>query len=126
MKKFILKIGVWFALKCRLYYIWSKIYRFFRERKFRNVELPYYETLDALEEELGKMVWREDDWTMLWDAISTPQATYGRYKPRKDYEEYISTLSAPVSGNSPYPGAGDCDDIALFAAELSNESYLIL
>lgn len=99
MKKFLLKICVWFALKCRLYYFWSKIYRFLYERKYKNVELPYYGTLQDLEEELDKMVWRADDWTMLWDAISTPQATYQRHIDRQDNED-----------------AGDCDDISLFAA----------
>jgi hypothetical protein len=99
VKKFLLKICAWFALKCRLYYFWSRVYRFLYERKYKNVQLPYYGHLKDLEKVLGEMIWIEDDWTMLWDAISTPQATYQRHVDRQDDED-----------------AGDCDDISLFAA----------
>lgn len=98
MKLFFLRILVWFALKCRLYYIWSKVYRFFAERKYKkNVVLPKLNSLNELEDLIGNIIWRKDKWYMLWDAISYPEATYGRYVTNK---------------------GSDCDDMAILAAFL--------
>jgi hypothetical protein len=96
MKKFFLKIGAWFALKCRLYYMWSKVYRWFWEDgELKRQEMPKYDDYGRIEEVTGLMQWRKDTWVMLFDAISRPQAAYHRY----------------LHGNQ----AGDCDDIALYA-----------
>lgn len=94
MKKFFLKIGAFLALKCRIYYVWSKVYRWLWERKYRGQEIPRYDTCARIEEVTGKMKWRKDTWLMLWDAISLPEATYYRHL---------------------HDGGSDCDDIALFA-----------
>lgn len=98
MKKFFLKILVWFALKCRLYYVWSKIYRFLYERKYRHVVLPKLNSIEEVEDLIGNISWRKDKWYMLWDAISIPQAAYGRYLDKK--------------------AGGDCDDISILAVHL--------
>jgi hypothetical protein len=95
MKLWFLRICAWCAFNLRLYYAWSKFYRFIWERKYNDRALPSFETFSGLIQTVNRMKWRRDDWLMLWDAISTPKATYFRH----------------VSGEK----AGDCDDISLFA-----------
>lgn len=96
MKKFIFKILTWFSLRCRLYYFWSRVYRWIWERGYSKI--PGFATDYGIVEKIaGEMRWRRDTWLMLWDAISKPEATYQRFIDGKD--------------------AGDCDDIALFAIE---------
>lgn len=95
MKLKLMRGITWLVFRLRLYYVWSKIYRFFFERKWKHIELPLFESLEAIEETTGQMKWRKDTWHVLWDTISTPKATYGRF----------------LRGEP----AGDCDDISLFA-----------
>jgi hypothetical protein len=95
MKLKLMRGVVWVVFRLRLYYVWSKIYRFFFERKWRRIELLHAHSLEHIEEITGKMKWRKDTWHVLWDTISTPKATYGRF----------------LQGEP----AGDCDDISLFA-----------
>jgi hypothetical protein len=85
------------ALKYKLYYRWSKVYQWLYERKYRNVELPTFYSLEDIQKLTDEMQWRKDTWVMLWDAISTPRATYGRHVD-DDKDK-----------------AGDCDDISLSA-----------
>ena len=93
MKKFIFKILTWFSLRCRLYYVWSKVYRWLYERG--HPRLPPFDDYGSIEILTGRMKWRRDTWLMLWDAVSAPEATYTRFCTGED--------------------AGDCDDIALWA-----------
>jgi len=84
------------AIRCRIWVIWSKLYRFLYERKYRNYNMPFFSTFGELEATLAQMKWRKDGPMELMDAASLPQATYGRFKDGK--------------------AAGDCEDISLFAA----------
>jgi hypothetical protein len=97
MKLLVLRVLVWFTLQLRIYYAWSRVYQWLREkRKWGQVSIPLFESFEKIEEITGSMVWSKDGWRMLWDAISTPQAAYGKYLEGKK--------------------AGDCDDISIFAA----------
>ena len=95
MKRFFMKILVFFALKCRIYYIWSRLYRILLESQYRKDKLPVYDDIDRLHETLRGMTWVRDTSLQLWDAVSYPTATYYR----------------DLHGE----GAGDCDDISMFA-----------
>lgn len=97
MKFWIMKKLVWLVLRCRLYFFWSKIYRFLFERKYNDIVLPKLHSIDTLSLLLGNMVWTKDKWWMLGDAISTAKAVYWRH-----------LKGDPV---------GDCDDFAMFAMD---------
>ena len=96
VKVWILRRLTWLALKGRLYYVWSKVYRFLFERKHRDTPIPGFVSMSGVTGFIGKMAWRKDTWVMLFDAISSPQATIARHLAGKK--------------------AGDCDDISLVAA----------
>ena len=97
MKRWTLQILTWCVFNLRLYYMWSKVYQWlYEKRKWNQITIPLFASFEEIEETLGKMIWRRDSWPELWDAISLPQATYGRH----------------LVGNK----SGDCDDISIFAA----------
>lgn len=97
MKIWFLRVMVWFSLRLRIYYAWSRVYQWLREKcKWEQVSIPLFPSFAKIEEITGSMIWREDTWRELWDAISMPQAVYGKHlKGQKE---------------------GDCDDISIFAA----------
>ncbi len=102
MKLFIMRVLTCVALKGRFYYTWSKIYRWLWERKWRYVDIPIYKSFTEITEVVGKMQWRRDGYRELWDAVSTPYATYGKFLAGKK--------------------VGDCDDISLFAGYCINKA----
>lgn len=91
--RFFVRLWLWSGL----YHWWSRFYRWAKERRWRRVELPSFETLGELEAVLGEMRWTQDGARRWYDTISTPQAAWGRHQ----------------AGGS----AGDCDDISVFAAD---------
>jgi len=91
--RFFARMWLWSGL----YHLWSRFYRWAKERRWRGVTLPRYETLKELEEDLGEMTWTEDGPRRWYDTISTPRAAWGRHE----------------AGGS----AGDCDDISVYAAD---------
>ena len=92
------------VLKYRLYYLWSKVYQWVWERKYRDYQLSSIDSMAYLEEFISRMEWREDTGWMLWDAISLPQATCARWK----------------NGEK----AGDCDDISLYAVNRMEDMFM--
>ena len=100
MKLWIMKRLVWLALKCKLYFYWSKIYRFLFERGYRHTKLPSVLSILQLTRILRDMKWKADMWFMLGDVISTPEAAYGRYI----HDEY----------------PGDCDEFGILAVNRIN------
>lgn len=84
------------SLKHGWYYRWSKFYQKMFESKHVGKSTPTYLTFESVVKDVGEMAWRKDTWVMLWDAISHPHATWFRHLKQKP--------------------AGDCDDIALYAA----------
>lgn len=98
MKLLVLRILVWFTLRLRIYYAWSKVYQWLHEkRKWSQVPIPLFSSLERIEGIVGAMRWQRDDWRALWDAISMPQAAYGKH---------LKGEKSPK----------DCDDISIFAA----------
>jgi len=97
--QFILKL----IFRFRIYFIWSRVYRYLYERKHDKFVIPTFRALHLLEDNIGKMKWRADNWRMLWDAISTPQAVWWRHLNNQ--------------------AAGDCDDISIAAAASFAKSY---
>jgi hypothetical protein len=91
--RFFVRLWLWSGA----YHVWSRLYRWAKERKWRGVELPSYETLQELEADLAEMRWTQDGIRRWFDTISTPKAAWGRHK----------------AGGS----AGDCDDISVYAAD---------
>ena len=98
---FFFRIFIFFSLRLRLYYWWSRRYQFAFEWRYENEVLPELSGFADLENVLSRMRWRKDTEVMLYDAISTPQATYARH--RMGYE------------------AGDCDDISIYAVNRIND-----
>lgn len=92
-----LRILIWFMLKCRIYYTWSSFYQATFERYSKKVKLPEYDSIEELENVLGRMKWVKDGIWELGDAIGSPQATYFKY--------YHNSKQAK-----------DCDEFAIFAA----------
>lgn len=86
----------WLTLRL-WYYQFSKKYQAVVERRFRDFDLPEYNSLESLTATLGAMKWRRDGYLELWDAISSPRAAFAKH----------------CLGRA----AGDCDDISLFAAD---------
>jgi len=100
MKLKLMRALTWLALKGRLYYVWSRVYRWLWERSFRDIELPTFETMEELLHFASEIQWRRDTWIQLWDAVGDPRATYARHVTgmQKDW-------------------ASDCDDISIFIAD---------
>jgi hypothetical protein len=89
----------------RLYIMcgWSWIYRRTWERRWRYYPLPLYRTMNAVVADVDQMHWTADGWRQLWDAISWPNAVWGRLR----------------TGN---PKVGDCDEFAIFQANVIRNS----
>lgn len=85
------------ALRCRVYYVWSIIYRVIFGMKYRRVILPKINDLLDLQKIISQMDWRPDGVLELGDAISNAKIAWGRN----------------ISGK----GSNDCDDISAFAAD---------
>lgn len=97
MKVWFLRFLVWLSLRLHIYYGWSRVYQWlYEKRKWENVAIPAFTSFEEIEKVVGAMVWREDDWRAFGDAISMPQAAYGKHLRGKP--------------------AGDCDDHSVFAA----------
>jgi hypothetical protein len=94
MRNFILKLYYKLMMTTGLYGLWSMIYRFVWESKYKNLELPAVSSLQELANILKGMVWRADGVREFGDAMSSAEATWGRYRDNKP--------------------AGDCDDFAAF------------
>ena len=98
MKIWFLRILVWFSLRLRIYYAWSRVYqRLWEKRKYKGISIPLFPSFTKIEEITGAMHWSPDTWQQLWDAISMPRAVYGKH----------------LRGER---SATDCDDISIFAA----------
>lgn len=109
LKLGILRVLVFFALRCKLYYMWSRLYRAINRNLAWDVALPKIGNEEELTKILATLKWAADDWTELWDAIATPQqawATHRAGKPVGDCDEY-SVISAellrPFLSGLPFP-----------------------
>lgn len=97
MKVAVFRVLAWIALVGRVYYAWSKVYQFLFEWKWRGHFMPEFDEVGALSKTVGRMEWKKDGFVQLWDAVSRPEATWGRHSKGMK--------------------AGDCDDISMFAVD---------
>lgn len=100
MKFTIIRWAFWFWFTTSGYYLWSKFWRFFLERKYRQVQLTPHFSISQLETTLGQMKWVSDPLGGLFDVISSPQKVEAHLKG-------VTQGKAEV---------GDCDDFAQYAA----------
>lgn len=108
LKVFFGRIGVMLYLGLRIYSIWSFIYRFLFERRFNQIPLSRFATLDAAHKKVIKMKWTSDSWKQLFDAVSSPQK-----------------VEAIVDGTEPQPAHGtDCDEFAIYLANTIDASLI--
>lgn len=96
------KIGITISLSWGLYFLWTKIYRFIWQRKYKG-NVAARETLNELIETLNKRKWTKDTWRELGDAISYPR-----------YFEEVGEKG--ILGN-------DCDDHAIWALNAAREGF---
>lgn len=89
------------------YKLWSKIYRFLWERKWRDVELKTFTTIAEMAKFVGGPGhWRADSWRALWDSVSSPQR-----------------VQQIFAGIEPQPEHDlDCDDYMSFEAAVLHKS----
>lgn len=71
---FLSRIWVYCYLRFHGYKIWSNVYRFIWERKYKNFNLRTYKDLNALGSYLSanSKKWLADSWKQLFDAVSYP------------------------------------------------------
>ena len=103
MRKFVLRVGCFFAFYVGFYYLWSRVYRFLFERRYRNrlVGDGIY-NLQDLEIRMSRFCWLTDRMMQLWDAIGEP----GRVEAGFDNPEIRKKF-----GN-------DCDEAAAYCARV--------
>ena len=102
MKLFLCKIGFHIVISSGLYYLWSRLFRFLFERKYKNTELTKFNYLQELEKALSEMIWTQDLIGGIVDVISSPQKVEYIWK-NKDKK------------------VGDCDDFAIYASNRLEE-----
>lgn len=85
-----------------LYRIWSPIYRFVWERKYKNYPTALHTDWESLEIFVRAQVWTVDGWKQLWDAISYPGTV--QYKSEHDHK------------------IGDCDEFAIYLVHSINKA----
>jgi len=93
----------WLMFRGHLYFLWSLIYRYTWNRRFKKhpvPEIPSKWSAHLLQKDL---TWKADRWRELWDAIAWPG--YGQWR----YEQEVRGEPTP-------PGAFDCDDYAVWLA----------
>jgi len=102
----IYKMTYWLAMQSRWYQGWSRLYRFFKQRKYKTY-FPVIETttdVNELQRELDKIEYHKDDWKVLWDVCHSPY--YSRY------------VLASARENEQSDDSFDCDDYACLAANM--------
>jgi hypothetical protein len=104
IKLFFGRLGLYLYFGLRLYYLWSKVYRFVWERQYqRTLEISVYDSYRALTRVTEKLTWTADGPKQLGDVISSPE-----------WVEYcIRTGTKNV---------GDCDEFAIYNVAALNRS----
>jgi hypothetical protein len=97
----LLKFGYKILMHSRYYKIWSKLYRFLFERKYKNYGVKYKQNINDLEKEIMKIKWTADGPKQLWDTVSFPGK--GQY--------FLDEINA---GQIQPKGSFDCDDFASY------------
>ncbi len=99
IKLWVLRILVFLVLRCKIYYVWSRVYRWLYAGDTGKVALPTINNEAELTGILSKIKWKEDTWKELWDAVATPQMVW-------------------VGMTKDLPTGNDCDEFSVLATEL--------
>lgn len=104
---FLARFWSWAYLRSGAYKVWSGVYRFFWERRFRDVPLRVYSDLADLGKILNKDSgkWRADSWKSFGDAVS---------RPGKAQEVFDGKFEATENF--------DCDDFAIYITNALTKS----
>lgn len=105
MREFFLRLWIavagfftYWYLKLHVYKAWSYTYRWLFERKYKDVQIPAYASLQEIAAKLDAQKWRADGALQLWDTISTPERAF-----------------MVLSGQETTKVAFDCDEFMIFA-----------
>lgn len=104
------------AFELRLYPIWSKIYQWFWHRQLSNPKsasyVPLDENLGVVEAQnyMDLVEWQADGPRELWDAFGSPHW-------------FQHVLNEVRSLREQPEGANDCDEFAIWAANVLDEKY---
>lgn len=101
----LLKLGYKLIMHSRYYFVWSKLYRFLFQRKYKHVKLKHYSILENIDKLFLKLQWRKDGFKELWDSIGSAN--------------WVQYCLDEIEGGHPQPkGALDCDDFSNYAANV--------
>lgn len=107
-KIFFGRVGIMLYMGLRLYSLWSHIYRFLFEQRFKHVKLTLVSTLRQAHQNVTKLKWTSDSWEQLFDAVSGP-----------------GKVEAIISGAEPQPDHGtDCDEFASYLSNVIDNSLV--
>lgn len=87
-----------------IYKFWSSIHRFLFDGKWKNVELPKYDSMDDVVRKIETFKWKQDGATELFDAICTPQKVQA------------------VGFDKTSPHGNDCDEEAIWNSNVISNS----
>lgn len=92
-----------FIMRSRLYFIWSKLYRFLFHKKYREVQLDIDLSPAAALKKMNKLTWTKDSVKEMGDALGSPQWVQ-------------HCINEVLSGRAQPRGALDCDEFAVWSA----------
>lgn len=72
LKKLVYRIGFTLFLDWGLYYTWSRLFRFLRQRKYKG-DVPIRKTLREISDFMDTREWKKDTWREFGDAIGYPR-----------------------------------------------------
>lgn len=97
------RIGLVISLSWGLYFLWTRIYRFLWQRKYRG-HVDKRNALEELREVIRNREWKKDGWRELGDAISYPR-----------YFEEVGSKSKL---------ANDCDDFSIWCLDAARKTIM--
>lgn len=100
----------WLFLKTRIYFLWSKIYRFLFHSRYSSTRLFWNLKLEQADRYLKTLTWTPDGGKELGDAIGSPQFVQFCINQRE-------------LGRMQPDGALDCDDFSIWATNVLDPSY---
>jgi len=104
------KQGYSFLMFTRLYFLWSRFYRWLYHRKYKNYTVSADLKPGTATAMAKKLTWTKDGKRELWDAVGSPH--------------WVAYCISEVSKGRPQPkGALDCDEFAVWCAASIRPEY---
>lgn len=100
----------WTFANTRIYFIWSRIYRFLFQSQWKHVRLWRGKTLREVDCAFKNLAWVPDGWKEFGDVIGSPQFVQ-------------HCINERLIGKSQPDGALDCDDFSVWAANVLDRYY---